>query len=171
MQVPTTSFKATDCIIVSNPVKSPDGLKSVKRILQFTEVRKHWTKDPEEEGGFVNLLKYNIDTDQLEPTDELINGDSQIIKDIAAGVKGWAGDWDAVYDNIILRGKIKQEIVGTSMKLNIPELLEAPFNSLSNNMFYQFSKEVQEEIGIPLGERVFPIWQEWLKEQVRGKKI
>ncbi|MEK6860250.1 MAG: type II/IV secretion system ATPase subunit [Nanoarchaeota archaeon] len=171
LEVPVTSFKATDCVIISNPIKTPDGLRSVRRILQLTEVRKHWLKDPEEEGGFVNLLKYNIKNDELEPTEELINGDSEIIKDIAAGVKGWAGDWDAVYDNIILRGKIKQEIVDTSIKLNMPIILEAPFNSISNNMFHQFSKDVQEEIGIPLGERVFPLWQDWLRETIRAKRF
>jgi len=169
--VPVTSFKATDCVIVANPVKTPDGMRSMKRVLQLTEVRKHWTKDPEEEGGFVNLLKYNIDNDELEPTEELINGDSEIIKSIASGVKGWAGDWDAVYDNILLRGKIKQEVVNVAGKFNMPDLLEAKFNSLSNNMFHQFSKEVQEEVGLPVGEKVFPAWQEWLMGQVKGKKI
>jgi len=46
----------------------------------------------------------------------LINGDSQILKDIASNVKGWAGNWDAIYDNILLRAKIKQEIVDVSKK-------------------------------------------------------
>ena len=169
--VPVTSFKATDCVIVANPVKTPDGLRSMKRVVQLAEVRKHWTKDPEEEGGFVDLLKYNVEKDELEPTEELINGDSEIIKNIASGVKGWAGDWDAVYDNIELRGKVKQEIVDISEKSKNFKLLEAEFNSLSNNMFHQFSSEVTEEIGIPLGERVFPMWQEWLKKEVKGKKI
>ncbi|MBS3078561.1 type II/IV secretion system ATPase subunit [Candidatus Pacearchaeota archaeon] len=169
--VPVTSFKATDCIIVSNPIKTPDGMKSVKRVLQLTEVRKHWTKDPEEENGFINLLKYNIEKDELEPTEELINGDSEIIKSIASGVKGWAGDWDAVYDNILLRAKIKQEVVDVSIRTNLPQLLEAKFNSLSSNMFHQFSKEVQEDIGLPVGEKVFTLWQDWLKEQVRGGRI
>ncbi|MFA5857052.1 MAG: type II/IV secretion system ATPase subunit [Candidatus Pacearchaeota archaeon] len=168
--VPVTSFKATDCIIVSNPIKSPDGLKSVKRVLQLTEVRKHWTKDPEEEGGFVNLLKYNIETDILEPTEELINGDSEIIKNIASGVKGWAGDWDAVYDNILLRAKIKQELLDTSVKLKKPILLESKFNSLCNNMFHQFSKVVQEDVGLPVSEKVFPLWQDWLREQVKTNR-
>jgi len=169
--VPVTSFKATDCIVVANPVKTADGLKSVKRVVQIAEVRKHWLKDPEEEGGFVDLVKYNVDKDDLEPTEELINGDSEIIKSIASTVKGWAGDWDAVYDNILLRGKIKQEIVDFSEKIGNPEILEAKFNSLSNNMFHQFSKEVQEEIGLPKGDRVFPLWQKWLKEEVRGKRF
>jgi len=169
--VPVTSFKATDCILVANPVKTPDGSRSMKRMVQLTEVRKHWTKDPEEEGGFVDLLKYNVEKDELEPTEELINGDSEIIKSIAANVKGWAGDWDAVYDNILLRGKIKQEVVDVAEKLKKPEILESEFNALSNNMFHQFSKEVQEEVGLPVGEKVFPKWQSWLMEQVKGKKI
>ena len=169
--VPVTSFKATDCVIVCNPVKSPDGMKAVKRVIQLTEVRKHWTKDPEQEGGFVDLLKYNVDTDKIEATDELINGDSELIKSIAAGVKGWAGNWDAVYDNILLRGKIKQEVVDVSDKLGKPEILESEFNSLSNNMFHQFSKEVQEEIGLPMSDRVFPLWQKWLKKEAKGWRV
>lgn len=169
LEVPVTSFKATDCVIVANPIKSPDGLKSVKRVLQLTEVRKHWTKDPEEEGGFVDLLKYNVETDEIEPSEELINGDSEIIKSIASGVREWAGNWDAVYDNILLRGKIKQEIVDISKKLNRPDILEATFNSLSNNMFHQFSKEVQDDVGLPDSNKVFPLWQDWLKKAVKGR--
>ncbi|MEK6855497.1 MAG: type II/IV secretion system ATPase subunit, partial [Nanoarchaeota archaeon] len=169
--VPTTSFKATDCIIVANPVKTPDGLRSMKRVIQLTEVRKHWLKDPEEEGGFVDLLKYNVDSDSLEPTAELINGDSEAIKSVASTVRGWAGNWDAVYDNILLRARVKQEIVDISERLNIPEILEAEFNSLSNNMFHQFSKEVQEEIGLPESNRVFSLWQSWLKNEIKGRRF
>lgn len=169
LEVPTTSFKAVDCILINNPVKSPDGMHSWKRTVQLSEVRKHWTHDPLEENGFVDLLRYNVEKDQLETTDELINGDSEIIKSIASGVKGWAGDWDAVYDNIILRGNIKQEIVDISEKLKMPDLLEAKFNSMANNAFHQISDEVRQEIGLPLGKRVFPKFQDWMKEY--AKKI
>jgi archaeal flagellar protein FlaI len=171
LKVPVTSFKATDVIIVANPIKTADGLKSMKRVIQLAEVRKHWTKDPEIEGGFVDLLKYNVEKDELEPTEDLINGDSEVIKSVAANVKGWAGDWDAVYENILLRGKVKKEIVELSEKLNNQNLLEAKFNSLSNNMFHQFSQEVTEDVGVPESNKVFPLWQEWLKKQVRGKKV
>ncbi len=167
LDVPVTSFKATDIVLVVNPVKSPDGLHSWKRAVQLAEVRKHWTKDPLEEKGFVDLLRYNVEKDELEPTDELINGDSDIIKDVASGVKGWAGNWDAVYDNILLRGKIKQEIVNAAKRLKLPILLEARFNALSNNLFHEISDKVREEIGLPLSERVFPLWQEWLKKEIK----
>jgi archaeal flagellar protein FlaI len=169
--VPVTSFKATDIIIVANPVKSTDGLRSNKRMVQLAEVRKHWKEDPLAEGGFVDLLRYNVDKDVLEKTEELINGDSEIIKNIASSVKGWAGNWDAVNDNIDLRGRIKQEIVDLSEKLNRPDILESEFNSLSNNMFHQFSKEIQEEIGLPESNRVFPMWQKWLMKEIRGRKF
>ncbi|MDP4039386.1 MAG: ATPase, T2SS/T4P/T4SS family [Candidatus Pacearchaeota archaeon] len=165
--VQTTSFKATDLILVANPIKTPDGMHSMKRVVQLTEVRKHWLKDPEEEKGFVDLMKYNVNKDELEPTEDLINGDSEIIKSIAGSVKGWAGDWDAVYDNIILRGKIKQEVVDVARKLNMPQLMEAKFNSLSNDMFHRISDDITREIGLPVSERVFPAWKEWMDKAVR----
>ncbi len=167
LQVPVTSFKATDIVFVVNPVKSPDGLHSWKRAVQLAEVRKHWTSDPLEEKGFIDLLKYNVDKDELEPTAELINGDSEVIKAIAANVKGWAGNWDAVYDNILLRAKIKEELVKASEKLKLSSLLEAKFTYLSNNSFHEISDKIREEIGLPLSERVFPLWREWLKKEIK----
>ena len=169
--VPVTSFKATDCVLVANPVKSADGLHSWRRVVQLSEVRKHWTKDPLEERGFVDLLKYDVDKDELKASDELINGDSEIIKEIASRVKGWAGNWDAVYDNILLRGKIKQELVDVSEKLKMPEILEAKFNSISNAVFYRISDSVRKETGLPSSDRVFPEWQNWLKKELKRIKL
>ncbi|MEK6898844.1 MAG: type II/IV secretion system ATPase subunit [Nanoarchaeota archaeon] len=164
--VPVTSFKATDIIVVANPIKTPDGLHSMKRVIQISEVRKHWSKDPLEENGFVDLLKYNVETDELEPTDALINGESEVIKSVASQVKGWAGNWDAVYDNIILRGKIKQEIVDVAVKSKKLWLLEAKFNSLSNNVFHSICDEVTREKGLPLSQEVFPRWKQWLMQEI-----
>jgi type IV secretory pathway ATPase VirB11/archaellum biosynthesis ATPase len=171
LKVPVTSFKATDIIAVANPIKTPDGLHSWKRLVRLSEVRKHWTKDPLEEKGFVDLMKYDVEKDELVPTDDLINGDSEIIKDVASNVKGWAGNWDAVWDNILLRAKIKEELVRVSENTKMPQILEADFNVLSNNAFHRISDEVREEIGLPLGERVFPRWQQWLAERIKGKSI
>lgn len=168
--VPVTSFKATDLIVVANPIKTADGLHSIKRVLQIAEVRKHWTKDPLAEKGFVDLMKYNVEKDELEPTEELMNGDSEIIKDIAGNVKGWAGNWDAVYDNIILRGKIKQELVDVARKLKMPDLIEGKFNALSNDAFHRISDEIRQEIGLPVSERVFPEWKNWLMKKVKEVK-
>ncbi|MEK6800509.1 MAG: type II/IV secretion system ATPase subunit [Nanoarchaeota archaeon] len=166
LNVPVTSFKATDLILVANPIKTTDGLKSIKRLIEITEVRKHWSKDPLEEKGFVDLFKYNVEKDELEPTEELINGDSEIIKNIASKVKGWAGNWDAVYDNIILRGKIKQEIVDAAIKLNKSYLMEAPFNVISNAAFHRISEEVRKESALPWSHLVLPRWKNWFHKNI-----
>ena len=171
LEVPATSFKATDIIGVCNPIKSPDGLHSWKRMVQLTEVRKHWKNDPLLEKGFVDLLKYNVEKDELEPTEDIINGDSETLKSIASNVKGWAGNWDAIWDNVLLRSKIKKEIVDVAEKTENKEILEAEFNVLSNHAFHRISDEVIQEIGLPLGERVFPEWQRWLNTEIKKMKI
>jgi len=171
LDVPITSFKATDIIAVANPIKTPDGLHSWKRLVRLSEVRKHWQKDPLEEKGFVDLLNYNVEKDTLEPTEDLINGDSEIIKEIASSVRGWAGNWDAVYDNILLRARIKQEIVDTAEKMKNFKILEAKFNMEANHAFHRISDSIREEIGLPLGERVFPAWQKWLNQEMKKRKL
>ena len=168
LQVPITSFKATDLIIVCNPVKSVDGLRSYRRVLSISEVRKHWEKDPLSEGGFVDLMKYDVYEDKLKPTDDLINGDSEILKEIAANVKGWAGNWDAVWDNILLRQKIKEELVNVATKLNNFDLLEAEFIVKSNNAFHQISNQVSNEFELPKSEEVFPRWKKWLEKEIKN---
>jgi len=165
--VPVTSFKATDLIVVANPIKTPDGLHSWRRVLQIAEVRKHWTKDPLEEGGFVDLMKYDVKQDKLLASADLINGDSEIIKSVASTVKGWAGNWDAVWDNIILRQKIKEETVKYAERLKMPNLLEAEFTVLSNNAFHQISDKITEEVGLPVSERVLPEWKTWVEKEAR----
>lgn len=163
--VPVTSFKATDIIVVANPIRTPDGLHSVKRVVRIAEVRKHWTHDPLQEKGFVDLMRYNVETDELEPTDELINGESEILKDVAATVKGWAGNWDAIYDNIQLRGMIKQELVTYARTHGRFDILEAKFVTKSNNAFHIISDQVSKEHGLPLSEHVFPVWKQWLAKE------
>ncbi len=165
--VPVTSFKATDCIIVANPIKSADGLHSWRRVLQIAEVRKHWTKDPIVEGGFVDLMRYDVEDDLIKPTDDLINGDAEIIKSIAGNVKGWAGNWDAVWDNIILRQKMKEALVSYSEKTKNPNLLEADFVVKSNNSFHYISDNVMKEVGLPISSRVFPEWMNWLEKEAK----
>ncbi len=116
-------------------------------------------------------MNYNVETDELEASDDLINGDSETIKDIASKVKGWAGNWDAVYDNILLRAKIKNETVKVAKSSGNLNILEAEFNTLSNNEFHKLSDKVIQEIGLPLSERVFPLWQKWLNVELSKKSV
>ena len=167
LQVPRTSFKATDIVIVANPVRSADGLHRWRRITQITEVRKQWEQDPLVEKGFVDLMKYDSKKDELEPSEELINGDSEILKAIAGNVKEWAGNWDAVWDNITLRAKIKETLVDFAAKNNMPDLLEADFVIQSNDQFHKISERIREDIGTLDSKRIFFDWNEWLKRHVK----
>lgn len=165
--VPRTSFKATDVIVVANPVRSPDGLHRWRRITQITEVRKKWEEDPLAEGGFVDLMKYNSKTDQLEPSKDLLAGDSEVIKAIASNVKEWAGNWNAVWDNIQLRAKIKQTLMEQAQKLKRPELLEAEFVVPANDAFHRVSEQVREQTGALDSKKIFHDWNEWFKRAIK----
>jgi hypothetical protein len=167
LQVPKTSFKATDIVVVVNPIRSADGLHRWRRVTQITEVRKHWEQDPLVEKGFVDLMKYDSKKDELQTNEELINGDSEILKAIAGNVKEWAGNWDAVWDNILLRTNIKKALVDFAAKQNMPELLEADFVIQSNDQFHKISERIREEIGSLDSKRIFFDWNEWLKRHIK----
>ncbi len=166
--VPRTSFKATDIMVIANPIKSADGLHRWRRITQITEVGKHWTDDPLAENGFRDLFKYDPKTDLLEPTTDLLNGESDIIKAVAGNVKEWAGNWNAVWENIQLRAKTKEALVAYSNKLKNPNILEAGFVVQANDEFHRISDRVKNELGTMESKRIFTDWDRWVRQQLRG---
>lgn len=165
--IPKTSFKATDIVIIANPIKSADGLHKLRRVLQITEVRKDWENDPSSEGGFVDLMKYNAATDKLEPTAELLNGESEILKDIASKIKQYAGNWDAMWQNILLRAKTKERILEASNDHKLPELLEAEFVILANDRFHKTVEKVIKRHGKENMDEIYFEWNEWLENEVK----
>lgn len=167
--VPRTSFKATDIVVIANPVRSASGLRKQRRVLQITEVRKKWEEDPLREGAFVDLMRYNTQTDKLEVTDELINGNSEILKEVASNIKEFSGSWDAVWDNIQLRAHIKEAVLESAKKSGNMDLLEAEFITYSNDMFHKITDRVREEVGDIDSKRVLFEFTEWLKREVRKR--
>ncbi|MEM5792779.1 MAG: type II/IV secretion system ATPase subunit [Candidatus Aenigmatarchaeota archaeon] len=167
--VPTTSFKATDIIVISGMIRSADGLHRFRRVLEVTEIRKKWKSDPLEENGFVNLMEYDSKNDKLKPTSTLINGESHIVNEIAKRVKEWHGNWDAVWDNILLRGKVKQTMVDYARKLNRFEILEADWVVKSNDVFHMISEEVKEETGSLDSKLIFEKWENWFKKELKER--
>lgn len=159
--VPKTSFKAVDIISISNLLKSPDGLHRFRRVVELTEVRKKWKEDPLEEGAFVNLMEYSAKQDELKPTDVLLNGESEVLNEIAKRVREWRGNWEAVWNNIMLRAKIKKTIVELAEKLKRPEILEATYVVPANELFHLISEQVRQEVG-SLDSKL--IYQRWLSQ-------
>ncbi len=171
LKVPRTSFKATDVIIVANPVKSADGLHRWRRVTQMTEVRKTWEEDPLRENGFVDLLKYDAKEDALVASKDLINGESEVLKAIAGNVKEWAGNWDAVWDNIMLRAKIKRALVDISDTTGNKDVLEAPFVIRANDEFHNLTGKISQESGSIDTKRLYKEWELWMKRAVKKMKL
>lgn len=167
LQVPPTSFKATDLVVICNRLKSPDGLHTFRRVTEVTEVRKHWKSDPVDEGGFVNLMEYSAKEDTLKPTDILLNGESFILNEVASNVKEWAGNWAAVWENINLRARILETTVDIAKKTGKREILEAQTAVLSNDMFHSLCDRCRKETGTIDSERVYSEWLEWIKNIVK----
>ena len=166
--VPPTSFKAIDLITICNMLHSPDGLHRFRRVVALTEVRKHWKEDPSTEGGFVNLMEYSAKEDRLKPTDTLIDGESEVLNAIAKRVREWHGRWDAMWENILLRAKIKETIVKYAEKLQRPELLEADWALKSNEMFHIISNKVKEEVGELDSNLIYNKWKDWFKKRLKS---
>ncbi|MBS3056745.1 MAG: type II/IV secretion system ATPase subunit [Candidatus Aenigmarchaeota archaeon] len=162
--VPLTSFKATDIILVCNLIRSPDGLRSFRRVVSITEVRKQWDKDPLEQGGFVPLMEYSAQLDGLKPTDTLLMGESQVLNDISFNIKEWRGRWDSLWDNINLRAKILETL--TEFGNKNPDILESENVLKSNTMFHIICGNVMEEIGNMDSKEIFIRWERWAKKNL-----
>ncbi len=168
--VPKTSFKATDIIVVCGMIRSADGLHRIRRVLEVTEIRKRWMDDPMEENAFINLMEYDAREDQLKPTSTLINGESYIINEIAKRVKEWHGNWDAVWNNILLRGKVKGTMYNYAKKLDRYDILEANWVVRANDMFHVISEDVKKEVGTLDPDMIFKRWENWFRDEIKRKE-
>ncbi len=133
--VPKGSFKVTDLIVIQNQIKTTTGLGRKRRVLQVTEVLKDWEDKPE----FQDLLVYNPDTDQLEPTDALLNGESELLNHILERASGYESYKDLL-DDIRLRGWTKQEHV--RLANGDSDLLEAKYVRKSNTIYTLLFEEL-----------------------------
>ncbi|MCK5040386.1 MAG: type II/IV secretion system ATPase subunit [Candidatus Aenigmarchaeota archaeon] len=165
--VPPTSFKATDIIVVMNRLKSADGLHTYRRMVEITEVLKDWTDDPLREKGFSQLMVYNSTTDQIEPTETLLNGESVVLNEIANRIADFKNNWDLVWNNIKLREKIIQTMVDYAHEINNLDVIEAEFWIDANSRFHVFQEEVKKEVGSLDSEKIFDKWNDWFVEASR----
>jgi type IV secretory pathway ATPase VirB11/archaellum biosynthesis ATPase len=149
--VPATSFKATDIIVMARPLPYRG-----KRVTSITEVRKFWVNDPLVENGFINLVEFDHEQDSLEPTEALMRGDSDILKEIGARIDAFAGRWDRIWENILLRAKVVQTIIDKAIELDLPQMIRAPFYVIALDAFRDISNEVYLDIKQREGEGAFP---------------
>jgi len=115
-------------------------------------------------------MEYSGKEDRLKPTDTLVNAESEVINRIASYVKEWSGNWDAVWENIKLRAKVKETLVKLSDQLKMPELLEADWVTRSNTEYHLIAEKMRKETGASEAEQLFREWESWLKENLKKAK-
>ncbi len=163
--IPPNSFKATDVIVVAAPIRLRGSITRTRRLIQITEVRKGWRRDPVEEDGFENLMYYDRSADELKPTRKLRSSKSELIMNIA---RKWGVELSEVNRNIELRARMYGALVETASELQRPELLEANFVVRSNLKWHGLMEE-QLRRGRTSYSKIFRGWQDWLLSVVRSE--
>lgn len=158
--VPTTSFKATDLVIVTKPIRFKGSLKSYRRVVQVTEVKKHWNTDPDAEGGLIDLMTYDAGKDAL-----ILNEDAIKDSDLFTKISTLSGmSIEEIWDYIKLLADEKEYIVELARELKCMELLEAENTLASHNKLLLLKEEWIEEHGKIDFKSVLTEWKKWLKE-------
>jgi archaeal flagellar protein FlaI len=167
LDVPTTSFKATDIIVVAKPIRFKGSLKSYRRVVQITEVRKHWNTDPEAEGGILNLMEYDASKDSL-----ILNEDALKDSELFSKISRLTGmTIEEIWDNITLRAKEKKFQVEFANENEVIELLEAEHTVYTHNKLLLEKENYLEEHGKTDYDQVYEIWKKWYVESFAPRMI
>jgi len=158
--VPTTSFKATDLVVVNAPIRFSGSLRRHRRTVCITEVRKHWKSDPLEEGGFLDLMRYSAKEDEL-----LLLEDQVKESDLFSKIMELRGmSYEEIWAEIKARAYTKQYLVDLKNEHGIPELLEAVYTVPAHNKFLLLREESIEQFGSVDHRWVLDEWKAWVKE-------
>ncbi|MBI4052694.1 MAG: type II/IV secretion system ATPase subunit [Candidatus Diapherotrites archaeon] len=159
LEVPTTSFKATDLVVVARPIRFGGSLKRHRRVVQVTEVKKHWTEDPESEGGLLDLMLYDAKKDSLELLEDNFK-ESELFEKISR-VSGLS--MKQMWAEIRLRAESKSFLVELRRKQNVPQLLESEHSILAANKLALLKEQQLEEHGSVETDEVLGKWKYWAK--------
>jgi len=159
LEVPTTSFKATDLVVVARPIRFSGSLKRHRRVVQITEVKKHWNRDPAEEGGLLDLMLYDARKDELELLEDNLK-ESDLFSKISK-VSGLT--LNEIWKDIAMRGNAKAYLVELKNQFNIPQLLEAENSSIANDKLLLLKEKSIQETGAVDFENVLAEWKDWVK--------
>jgi len=156
--VPTTSFKATDLVVVARPIRFKGSLKRVRRVVEITEVKKHWNVDPSTEGGLLDLMKYDAAKDTLELMEDNLK-ESELFQKIQKTSGLSVSD---IWAEIRLRGNAKLFLVEQKNALSLPALIEAENSSLTTNKLLLMKEEMIEADGKVNYEQLLGQWKNWV---------
>jgi type IV secretory pathway ATPase VirB11/archaellum biosynthesis ATPase len=157
--IPASSFKATDIVMTSAPIRRGGGLKRHRRVLQISEVSKDWfDQNPDPNDVFKDLMAYNSEKDCLEACDSLSK--SAFIKSVA---KRWNLTIEQALENIGLRAKIKKDMVDFCEQNDFDRILEVDHVVAANNEFRALNEEQIRAGRVDYGA-LYLDWKKWFKE-------
>ncbi len=161
LDVPTTSFKATDCVVVCAPVRFKGSIRRHRRVVQVTEVGKKWKEDPEAEGGFTELMDYTPKTDSWHIKKDTILNNSPLF-DGLSDERGMSKE--RIWADILHRGKAKRFLVDMKQEYSIPDLLEAKYTVRANDKYTLIQENMRRELGNVDYDRALDEWKDWVKQ-------
>jgi hypothetical protein len=158
--VPNTSFKATDVVVTCAPIRFRGSLKRDRRLVEITEIGKHWYEEPEREGGLVNILEFNVAKDSHYVVEENLKK-SEMFPRLA---KKRGLRIEDLWKDIYARAEVKQFLLDTKNKNGIPELLEARCTVPSNDKWLLILERQREIHGSIDYEEAKAEWKKWVLE-------
>ncbi|MEM4598576.1 MAG: type II/IV secretion system ATPase subunit [Candidatus Diapherotrites archaeon] len=167
LEVPTTSFKATDIVVTARPIRFYGSLKSHRRVVEITEIRKHWVEEPAREGGLLDLMRYSAKEDNLELLEDNLK-ESELLDKISR-VSGQT--IEEMWKDIRMRAESKRYLVEMKNKHDIPELLEADTASMANDKLMLLREKQVREFGKVNYDEILEQWKKWLNERIIPRLI
>jgi len=160
--VPTTSFKATDFAVVAAPIRFKGSLKRQRRLLEVTEVKKHWNHDPAEENGLLQWMAFDANKDDLDFFEDGLK-DSEWIKrvEINRGLK-----YEDIFAEINARADAKWHLVELKRKYELPNLLEADYTVRAHSKYLLMEEKQREEFGSVDHAELLTDWKKWVSETI-----
>jgi type IV secretory pathway ATPase VirB11/archaellum biosynthesis ATPase len=160
LDVPNTSFKATDVIVTCAPIRFKGSIKKDRRLIEITEIGKHWYEDPEREDGLVELIQYDTAKDIQLFLEQNIKKSEMFPK---MAKKRGLKVTDIMAD-INARAETKQFLVDMKNKQSIPELLEAKYTVPANDKWLLILEKQREIHGAVEFEEAKEEWQQWVMQ-------
>lgn len=161
LDVPNTSFKATDIVVVARPIRFGGSLQSKRRVVQVTEVKKHWQNDPELEGGLLDLMEFNAKKDKLEFLEDNLK-ESEIFTKVS-NLTGMS--IQEIWKGIRMNASSKEFLVQMKREHKVPELLEAENTVICSNKLVLLKQNQLDEFGSIDYDQVLTEWKHWLQNQ------
>jgi hypothetical protein len=167
--VPTTSFKATDICVVCAPIRFKGSLTRHRRLIAITEVKKHWTTDPERENGFEDIITYDATTDDWTLnklySDEKLYMQTKESELFFKIMRQRGISFTEIWEEINIRAKTKAYLVEKKNEFNIPAILESKYTVPIHNKLQLLAEDMRNLHGSVDYPELYKQWESWVNER------